>query len=335
MYNFIEQVIPQEQKDLVNKWKATGLLEETDGWEQIQLSCLFENQLLLNDLSPNTKFWQFLKKISIPLIRRIFDPNNFILYKMVSVQTMASSSTSVYWTDKYNVFKPRPVQARSRLFKTQLPVYEHIFNNETDIKSWNDFMCLSNQYPELFDVEFENEMEKTSVLCDLVSRDIRQELIREVLFDLYSVVNTELANNFTHVWKGVDKFLDFFRMANSQFSKEAGGVATWMMVSPNLAIELFPEFISTGRICKAGDFNNCIVFVDPKFEFNEVLFGRRHPFNPIDSGYIYCPYCPLGFQVGEEDTKIITRYSKALINAKYYGLIKILGYSIKEKDNHV
>lgn len=85
-----------EAREMVNKWSNTGLLEGIeDKYTRSCTAVLLENQFLLNELSTDTGDIAQFKRISIPLIRRIYP--QLIANKIVSVQPLLGPTGLVYY----------------------------------------------------------------------------------------------------------------------------------------------------------------------------------------------------------------------------------------------
>lgn len=358
MNNMVSQLLPKEQKKLILKWKDVGLLKGCeDEWQEAQLSCVLENQNLLNKFSMSfilktDSFQQLLKRISIPFVRRVFDPKLFIPFHIVSVQTMASPTGFIYWLDRYGVFRNLEINARSKTMRTKVPLFVHKSEERfEDIKPWfvrsdNYNICLSNTYPELFDVRSQIMLDNETLLTLAVASNMRREIVDEVIFDIRSIIDLHL----THIWKNPEKLLDFIRVASSELGREIGGDANWIIVSPQIAKELntLSEFKPSDLenvdidldVHKFGELQKLRVFVNPKAIANEIILGKRNWDNPLDSGYFYCPYCPVDFKQDvvkktedhNPDTIIISRYAKKATNVKYYAVINVIGFAPQQKE---
>lgn len=85
-----------ESKELEAKWVKTGLLEGIDNrYERSACAVLLENQRLMNEVSTDTGDIAQFKRISIPLIRRIYP--QLIANKIVSVQPLLGPTGLVYY----------------------------------------------------------------------------------------------------------------------------------------------------------------------------------------------------------------------------------------------
>lgn len=85
-----------EAKELEQRWGKTGLLENiTDRHVRAATAVLLENQRLINEASTDTGDVAQFKRISIPLVRRIYP--QLIANKIVSVQPLLGPTGLVYY----------------------------------------------------------------------------------------------------------------------------------------------------------------------------------------------------------------------------------------------
>lgn len=85
-----------EAKELESRWKKTGLLEGIeDRYVRSNTAVLLENQRLINETSTDTGDVAQFKRISIPLVRRIYP--QLIANKIVSVQPLLGPTGLVYY----------------------------------------------------------------------------------------------------------------------------------------------------------------------------------------------------------------------------------------------
>lgn len=85
-----------EARELEGKWGQTGLLEGIDSrYERSCAAVLLENQRLFNEIATDTGDIAQFKRISIPLIRRIYP--QLIANKIVSVQPLLGPTGLVYY----------------------------------------------------------------------------------------------------------------------------------------------------------------------------------------------------------------------------------------------
>jgi hypothetical protein len=85
-----------EARELESRWGRTGLLEGLDD-RYVRSACavLLENQRLMNEVSTDTSDIAQFKRISIPLVRRIYP--QLIANKIVSVQPLLGPTGLVYY----------------------------------------------------------------------------------------------------------------------------------------------------------------------------------------------------------------------------------------------
>lgn len=85
-----------EARELENRWSQTGLLEGIgDKYTRSCTAVLLENQRLMNEVSTDTGDIAQFKRISIPLVRRIYP--QLIANKVVSVQPLLGPTGLVYY----------------------------------------------------------------------------------------------------------------------------------------------------------------------------------------------------------------------------------------------
>lgn len=85
-----------EARELEKKWTSTGLLEGIeDRFTRSTTSVLLENQRLFNEVATDTGDIAQFKRISIPLVRRIYP--QLIANKIVSVQPLLGPTGLVYY----------------------------------------------------------------------------------------------------------------------------------------------------------------------------------------------------------------------------------------------
>ena len=120
------------KKEIIRNWKMTGLLGGiTAEFEQEQMAVILENQRLDNEMNveerdnpkdPNLGggYYGHFRRISIPLVRRMYNPNAFLGFKIVSVQSMMAPEHSFFYRDRYGNLKAVAVRAKVR--KTKVPI---------------------------------------------------------------------------------------------------------------------------------------------------------------------------------------------------------------------
>lgn len=85
-----------ESKELESRWASTGILDGIgDRYMRSATAVLLENQRLINEVSTDTSDVAQFKRISIPLVRRIYP--QLIANKIVSVQPLLGPTGLVYY----------------------------------------------------------------------------------------------------------------------------------------------------------------------------------------------------------------------------------------------
>lgn len=85
-----------EAHDLERRWGATGLLDGVNGkYLRACTAVMLENQRLMNEVATDTSDISQFKRISIPLVRRIYP--QLIANKVVSVQPLLGPTGLVYY----------------------------------------------------------------------------------------------------------------------------------------------------------------------------------------------------------------------------------------------
>jgi hypothetical protein len=85
-----------EARSIESQWAKTGLLDDLDNrFERSTTAVLLENQRLINEVSTDTSDIAQFKRISIPLVRRIYP--QLIANKVVSVQPLLGPTGLVYY----------------------------------------------------------------------------------------------------------------------------------------------------------------------------------------------------------------------------------------------
>jgi len=209
------------------------------------------------------------------------------------------------------------------------------------------------------------EVELTSVLSEHIALEIDQELLSDLLngakagtyywsrrpgqfldrttgADISSLANESmLGADFTGtVSEWYETLVETINDVSAQIHRKTlRGGANFIVVSPEVANIL--EFTSGFRAnvtlddtkgtvgaVKAGSLSKkWDVYVDPYFERNVVLVGRKGS-SFLESGYVYAPYVPLQVTptiFGTEDfvprKGVMTRYAKKMVRPDMYGVV--------------
>jgi len=85
-----------EAKEIENRWASVGMLDGIDNrFDRSTTAVMLENQRLINEVSTDTGDVAQFKRISIPLVRRIYP--QLIANKIVSVQPLLGPTGLVYY----------------------------------------------------------------------------------------------------------------------------------------------------------------------------------------------------------------------------------------------
>jgi hypothetical protein len=81
--------LADEIKFLTERWEKTSLLKQIDNeYAKGIIALLLENQRLINEAMTDAGDIAQFKRVSIPLVRRVYDPKYFVAWDMVSIQAL-------------------------------------------------------------------------------------------------------------------------------------------------------------------------------------------------------------------------------------------------------
>ena len=90
-----------EMKEVVGRWERTSLLQNLDDpYIQGQIALMMENQRLMNEVLTDTDDIATFKRVSIPLVRRVYNPHAFLAWDLVSVQTLLGPAGYIYRSEQ-------------------------------------------------------------------------------------------------------------------------------------------------------------------------------------------------------------------------------------------
>lgn len=296
--NFSEAYIAEVIENTA-KWVGTGLLTGVDSpYVSRQLAALLENQVLFNTklnvenitagdpadaqyiMDPEA-FLAHFKRISIPAIRRVFDPNSFVGYDLVSVQVMREATESIYFTNDYDRQVAETISAKTRKMRTNI----------------NQALQPSQMWSDV--------NEEADVVANF-SQDIQNEINREIVSDLLNNSATKAQKE----WDGPDNLLEWVDALSSTIGAKTGGRdGTWVVASSDVIDALEEtEALNIGTRLSAKDEYSVRIgrvgtLAKPNggnwdlFEMHhpksKVLVGHKNEGNHYASGYFYSPYAPL------------------------------------------
>ena len=304
----------EAKKILVERWESTKLLTGIKGdFEKEQMAILLQNQLEdnerngqsrneCNDPSVRGQYSQFMR-ISIPIVRRVFNSNSLLAYKIASVQAIQMVEDNYFFRDNYGILKPRSIGARGRTLKERVKV-----EPKSDLSH--------------FDLNEEAEM--TAQMAERISEEINWEVARDIK------TNAGVKN--VHAWKEADILKACIGLVSSQIYRKTHKDTNWIVTSEQMASELFGEEkkAESSKPIYAGLLSERYhVYIYPRMEAHELLIG--HKGDGYTAGYFYCPMTPIFFMPGNEpigeghEYPYMTRYGKAMPFPDFYGHITVTG----------
>lgn len=309
--------ILKQKKQIVDLWEGTGMLKGiTNDLEGEQVALVLDNQRVWNNgideqEIPNEflkGYYPYLKRISVPIARRAYNPSSFIGFSLVSVQAMMGAEHSFLYRDLYGNLRARSVGAK--------------------IAKWGRIPARPD--PEKYAALIDGE----SDVCEAYSADMVRRMNVEVVNDIHNNATTVTE----HVWRNRDELEVNVRMIMGRIEKQSGRKPTWMLTTPELAAELLgQEPVADEHPMYKGNLKREKVFSFPGLSEGTILLG--HKGDLYTSGYFYCPFIPLFLPPSNEpssdeleDYGIFARYGKAMPFPEFYGRIQVHGYSPKEKE---
>jgi hypothetical protein len=329
--NFNQDYI-KETTENTAKWAKLGFLRNIDDpYIGRNVALLLENQrLFFEEVKPPIikegaiteisvgYWWNQWKRVSISIIRRTFG-EKFVGHDLVSVQPInRPSGQSLYLTGldgKTNIFIST-AKTRFLPFSWEHPTFEEhggtIFQGRK------------------YQMGIDAEAEASAVF----SEKLRDEFSREIIRDLANNAGKSVVYNY----ESESQLLTLIEGMSSYIAAKCQNKdATWVVTSSAIVdllseyIEFYPE-VTRGEegVQKIGLLNKkWAIIEDCNAPSGNILMGLKDNRNHYFSGYVYSPYRPvlpvLAWKKGEQEEKAhaFTRYDKKLINADFYGTIKI------------
>lgn len=340
--------VEKETKEQVSRWDRTGMLKGIeDEYAQGQMALLLENQRLINEISTDSGDMAQFKRISIPLVRRVFDPTYCLIWHLASLQTMLGPTAFAFFN--------RP----------DGEIFEETVAHTKRIKSlWG--------YPAQDNIREQHNLDKEAAMTALLSAMICDEFNKEVIEDLRNNVGIHCEMQ----WQGPKALWDalnglFYRFEHETASNKKvpfGKKPNWIVTSVGLAAELKKEAEFTPRleaekpierVLRNGerissdwwDKLNCLytgTFKEIKLIEcknllpNDVLVGYKE--GPLGSGYAWLPYVPftqtpvvLDPETFSPRRGILTRYGKRLsVNgSQFYARLTVKGHELVAEEKPV
>lgn len=295
-----------EIKELVNCWGRTSLL---DGFEheyiQGEMALLLENQRLINEISTDSGDMAQFKRISIPLVRRVFDPKACLAWELVSLQTaLGPTAYLLFQRPDGDHYEEIAVYTRRIKCLWQMPTYDNIREQH----------------------DLDKEADMTAVLAIEICNEINEEIIGDLSNNVG--IHEEIK------WKDAESLWSCLQVLFDSFEQKFGKKPNWIVANKALATELKkhadfesskPEDYHMRRVdrekltCRrTGTLNKDIVLVECDYLLpHDILVGYKD--GHCGSGYVYAPYVPftrtpvvLDPQSFEPKVGLLTRYGKRL-----------------------
>ncbi len=316
------------------KWEKTGMLKGlTDPWVKKSVALLLENQRLTNDQAQDQADLGYFKRISIPLVRRIYGTNDFIAWDIVSVQPMLGPCSNVYYWWPGKALQFEEILAKTRKMKCNL-CYE----------AQQDGHCKS---------ALEEEAQMVAQYAD----EMRNEINREILTDIRNNAGTVASLQ----WSNVDTLWSAINTLTQTVNAKCGAFPNWFACSPEVAkvlkesatweprdtgesedafcnhtsLAVRKTGVLSGPCCNGQPIK---LIEDPLFPPGGLIMGYRGE-SHFQSAYHYCPYVPLSITPVVLDPEsfcprrgFLHRYGKKLLvnGAKWYARLAIADFPKEE-----
>lgn len=310
--------VVNEAKEQVRRWSKTGMLEGIEGdYEKEQMALLLENQRLMNEISTDSGDMAQFKRISIPLVRRIFDPKACLVWDLASLQVM-TGPTGFAFFNRPDGEIVEEVSAKTKRIKSlwEIPVQ--------DIR-------------ENYDLDKEAEM--TAVMAYEICDEINEEVISDLRNNVG--IHEEIE------WQGAEALWSFLTGLFYRFETEIGPnrevpfgkKPNWIITGESLAKELKGcidyepvDYLTLHH--SVGFLGKDIKLIEhPQLLPNDILIGYKE--GGCGSGYVYMPYVPLTRtpimldpETFEPKAGILTRYTKRISNkgSHFYARLTVKGH---------
>jgi len=257
----MEQLHPKLENELITrseikqKWLnlSHNFIPEGDEWLALDLSLLMENQRLMNDLDHSDNMSQF-KRISIPLVRRIFN-ETWPVRKLCQCWTYLGPTGPAYWQTRKGL-KTDP---------SSPVVYTKKLRSELIYEAVKDLRAQTN-----LDIE------------DIVklAKDIQEEITADVIKRILAAAAFGIIARKKNLEKQI---INVSKLIKS----ETGKKANWIVASKEIAKLLGIEADDTASYF--WDTFNLII--NPSLN-NQLLIGYKGE-DQFDAGFIYVNYVPL------------------------------------------
>jgi hypothetical protein len=300
--NFAESYI-RDCFENYNKWNKVGLLKGiSDPFIARQLAELLENQRLWNEKEDSSN--QTWRRCSIASVRRAFG-EDFLGYKLVSVQTARNPQDYIYWTN-----------SDSRIRSALSPVRTRFITSV----SWDQPKVVEGKFFEYRGESYSTGLDAESEATYNFAKEYSHEVSREIVADLLSVCANKDCE-----YKSPEQLASLIEGMSAYVAKESN----WVVASPKIC-EVLKSQLNDGKLGKLN-------FYEFDIPNDKILLGYKNPKNHYETGYIYSPYLPFTLL----ENGLLARYNKKLVDSNFYGSITLLNfgddllnYEDKSEDNH-
>ena len=291
-------------KALTEKWAKYGILKGIEEDYKDVVAQVLENQRVANE---STSFDAAFKRLSIPLVRRIFGGIS-LLNKLISIQPLDKPAGLIRYI---NNNKETIKQATASTFKT---------------KSVWDISFVQ-------DVAFGAGVNAEAELAAIIAQDLAIEITRKVLVNIKNSAALRKVLVFTNPKSARIEILDFIEEIRKRHHRPK---SNWLVTSPEVASSLFNsqnnKHESLGLIYW-GIWEDINVYVDSLAPMSRMILGYKGEIS-FDSGYVYSPYVPLNLTavILNPDTfaprrNIMHQSSDLMVDNTYYASVEIANFN--------
>lgn len=310
------------------------------------LDFMVENQTLfgekhLSNYGDNEWFNDFYNRTAIGAVKKIYEPNNFLISKIVSVQPMKGPAGVIKFLrfkhdnaendiPKVNlVIEQENVSAVARHMKLEFPLVKITPEATTDLKHYHNGYFLTKDFSDKYPDAKEEEI--ISYMADNFTNEVSKEVLTDLLNNVGTVASGEK-------WKDYEGFyVGLVKVSGVIHRKTLRGGCNWIVVSPKTMNAIIADYKYSNlkdrdndmELFYHGVMNSHWRMYSSKTIINDnvALLGYKGE-SSLDAGYFYNPYIPIGpleKAPMEEEIRFgtMSRYSKKLIRegSKYYGRI--------------
>ena len=353
---YMENVPKPKQRVMTDYANKLGVIPPEN-----RVGFLNENQHLANEMQrPEEGEWlnALYNRVSVAAAKKIYEPANFMIDNLVSVQPMSGPTGKVkflrfrYSSDKKVVpelnsqselpeinlcLEDEECIAKTRSMKTEFPVF--IPTLADGLQHYYDKFYLTKDFCEAYpEVKEFMEDEMASYMADKLTDEIHVE----ILTDLRNNAGTVAKFDFTTALGDTPKekyeslYIKIVEISGIIHRKTLRGGCNWIVTSPEIA-KVFTDAITyfdwkrrdARELCFHGTMNNrWRLYSSKSLPKNNMLLGYKGD-NVIDAGYFYNPYIPMTpLKKAEGQLGTLCRYSKKLLRegAKFYAKMTVEGF---------